>query len=170
MTPKVFQYLEDGSSEQITKNSNESDFIKVLLKQRGMLNMKYFKGSSAQLLGKHLSGPVGVGSMPYQSRFHHDGEIAASVAARELNAVFTIDGGRTSHSIDDILKASEGGLKLLQINSYSSPEERSLILQKIKQSSDIKAVVLDFTRQDSDQRNKSDVYNPASLPKAEVLS
>lgn len=129
MTPKVFHFLEDGSTEQVTKNSNETDFVQVLLKQRGMANMKHYKGTTTSFLGSTtLSAPVGLGPMPFLQRFNFEGEVGAALAAKEFKTVFTIDGGRTSIDVEDILKISQGGVKLLQVNSYQSLEERTKLL------------------------------------------
>lgn len=45
MAHKIFEALEDGAGEQVTKNLNQADFVKIKMKQRGMANMKYFKGT-----------------------------------------------------------------------------------------------------------------------------
>jgi len=36
--------LDDGNGEEVTKNENHDDFIRIKMKLRGMANMKYFEG------------------------------------------------------------------------------------------------------------------------------
>ncbi len=51
MSKKVFDALDDGAGDQITKGLNNTDYVKIKMKQRGMANMKYFKGTQTKILG-----------------------------------------------------------------------------------------------------------------------
>lgn len=64
MSPNMFHNLDDGACDQISKGLNEGDFVKIKLKQRGMANMKYYKGTETVVLGKKVSCPIGFAAIP----------------------------------------------------------------------------------------------------------
>lgn len=61
----MFKQLEDGSADQVSKKSNEEDFVRIKMKQRGMANMKYFKGTETSILNNYFTLPIGLGPLPY---------------------------------------------------------------------------------------------------------
>ena len=77
--------------------------------------MKFFKGTTTKILGHTVQTPIGLGPIPHLKRFHFDGEVAAAMAAKELGILFTLD-ARSSYPLEEILKKSEGGLKLIQLS------------------------------------------------------
>ncbi len=78
MSQKLFKEIDDGAADQVTKGLNESDFVKIKMKHRGMANMKYFKGTETKILGHKVQTPIGLGPVPNQKRFNFDGEIASA--------------------------------------------------------------------------------------------
>lgn len=64
MSAKLFKELDDGSADQVTRGANESDFVKIKMKHRGMANMKYFKGTDTMILGHSVQTPIGLGPIP----------------------------------------------------------------------------------------------------------
>ena len=91
MSSKAFKELDDGSADQVTRASNESDFIKIKMKHRGMANMKFFKGTNTLILGHSVQTPIGLGPIPNQKRFNFDGELASAQAAKGLGIIYTVD-------------------------------------------------------------------------------
>lgn len=81
MSQKIFEALEDGAGDQVTKRLNEEDFVKIKIKQRGMANMKYFKGTQTKVFGRELQTPIALGGVPWQKTYHYDGEAASAQAA-----------------------------------------------------------------------------------------
>ena len=102
MSLKLFKDLDQGSADQVTKEVNERDFLKIKLKIRGMANMKYFKGTATKILGHTVQTPIGLGPIPELKRFHFDGELAAAKAAKELGIITTLD-VRSSYPFEEIL-------------------------------------------------------------------
>ena len=106
----------------MTKHANEEDFVKIKLKQRGMANMTYFKGTDTTILGHKVAMPIGLGAIPEQQKFSYDGEVASAQAAKELGLVITLDASRSSKPLDEVLSESAGGLKMLRLNLSMSAE------------------------------------------------
>ena len=104
---RVFEALDDGAGDQVTKGLNTTDFVKIKLKQRGMANMKYFKGTQTRVLGgRHeVQTPIGLGPLPLQQTYHYDGECASALAARELGIPYTLD-VRSSYPVEQIISLS----------------------------------------------------------------
>ena len=66
MSTKVFEALEDGAGDQVTKGLNTVDYVKIKMKQRGMANMKYFKGTQARVLARYeVQSPIALAGMPW---------------------------------------------------------------------------------------------------------
>ena len=78
MSERLFTELDEAAGNQVTKRLNEEDFVRIKLKQRGMANMKYFKGPESKILGHKVSTPIGIAALPRMKRFHFDGEVASA--------------------------------------------------------------------------------------------
>jgi (S)-2-hydroxy-acid oxidase len=145
MSERLFKELDDASGDQITKKRNEDDFVKIKLKLRGMANMKHFKGTETTILGHKVAYPFGLSALPYQGRYHFDGEIGSAVAAKAMGVVFTLNAAHSSHPLKDVLSESEGGIKLLRLCPYMSAEARGQALALAAAEKDIIGIVLDFS-------------------------
>jgi len=77
-----FEYLEGYAEDGVAKESNELDFEKIKLKQRGMMNVETFKGSSITLFGHSYASPAGISPVSHLSSFCHEGELAVAAAAK----------------------------------------------------------------------------------------
>ena len=81
MSARVFEALQDGAANQVTLARNHEDYAQLIkIKQRGMANMKYFKGThTSVLLGQHtVKTPIGMAGMPLQKTYHFEGEVASA--------------------------------------------------------------------------------------------
>ncbi|TNV78722.1 hypothetical protein FGO68_gene9069 [Halteria grandinella] len=144
MSLTQFTTLDAGAGAQHVKQLNEEDFVKIRLKHRGMANLKYFKGTETAILGHKVAYPIGLGTMPRQGQYHIDGEVAAAEGAKEAGVVYTIDAARASKPLQEILEASQGGLKLLRLCPYMSAESKTQALKLAATHKDIIGIVLDF--------------------------
>ena len=114
--------LEDAAGDHLTKAWNEKHFEAIKLKQHGMANMSFYKGTSITILGNKLTTPLGIGPIPYQKRYHYDGEIATAQAAKQLGVVYTLD-IRSSYAVADIVK--QGALIMVKLCPLMDDKERS---------------------------------------------
>lgn len=65
MSKPMFEYLQGYSEDGHTKAANHKDFEYIKLKQRGMANMKYFKGSETTILGNKVSSPIQIAPISF---------------------------------------------------------------------------------------------------------
>jgi isopentenyl diphosphate isomerase/L-lactate dehydrogenase-like FMN-dependent dehydrogenase len=100
-------YAEDG----IAKQDNEKDFELIKLKQRGMANMKYFKGLETTILGQKVQSPIGVAPLSQQMLLKLEGENATAQATKEFGSVFVLSGW-SNKSVEEVAQSSPGGIKL----------------------------------------------------------
>eukprot|EP00347_Sterkiella_histriomuscorum_P024048 403332483 len=142
---RLYSQLEDGAGDQVTKQANQEDFVRIKMKQRGMANMKYFKGPQTTILnGSPVSTPIGLGPLPMQGLYCYEGEVAAAQAARDLKIVYTLHSARSSKPIDEILAKSEGGYKLLMVSLSQNNQERQQIIEKYGGHKDIIGIVINL--------------------------
>lgn len=58
MAKPLHDYLQGYSEDGHTYTSNNKDFELIKLKLRGMLNLKYYKGTETTILGHKVSSPI----------------------------------------------------------------------------------------------------------------
>ncbi|CDW73041.1 hydroxyacid oxidase 2 (long chain) [Stylonychia lemnae] len=144
LSKNIYESLEDGNGDQVTKSENEEDFVRIKMKLRGMANMKYFKGIEKEFNLKKVSSPIVMGNLPLQGRFCYDGEIAAAQAAKELGIIYTLDCHKSSKCQDQIMKESVGGAKILMLSPAQTGQKRTEIIEKFKTNQDVIAFAINL--------------------------
>ena len=125
LSPPMFEFINGPP------NCRDSDeYLSIQLKLRGLANLKNFHDPlRANVLGNWLKSPMMVGAFPHQGMVHKDGEMASAKAAAELGQMFCLSASST-HSMEDVAKASMGGPKLLMIDARLPEAVRRDLIQR----------------------------------------
>lgn len=88
--PRMFyQYADSGSWTESTYRANESDFNKILFRQRVAVDMSN-RSLATQLVGQDATMPVALAPIGMLGMQHADGEIHAAKAAEKAGIPFTL--------------------------------------------------------------------------------
>ncbi len=99
--PRMFyDYADSGSWTEGTYRANESDFAKILLRQRVAVNMED-RSTATTMVGQAVTMPVAIAPVGLTGMQHADGEIHAALAAEKFGIPFTLS-TMSICSIEDI--------------------------------------------------------------------
>jgi L-lactate dehydrogenase (cytochrome) len=98
-----FDYAEAGSYNQETLRANRSDFEKLKLRQRVLVNVDQ-RSTATTILGEPVSAPVALGPIGLGGMMHGDGEILACRAAQAAGVPYTLS-TMSINSIEDVAGA-----------------------------------------------------------------
>ena len=88
--PRMFyDYADSGSWTEGTYRANESDFQKILLRQRVAVNMEN-RSTAVRMVGQDAKMPVALAPVGLTGMQHADGEIHAARAAEKFGVPFTL--------------------------------------------------------------------------------
>jgi len=88
--PRMFyDYVDSGSYTEGTYRANESDFGKILLRQRVAIDMDK-RSTRVRMAGQDAAMPVAIAPTGLTGMQHADGEILAARAAEEFGIPFTL--------------------------------------------------------------------------------
>ncbi|MBM3637154.1 MAG: alpha-hydroxy-acid oxidizing protein [Alphaproteobacteria bacterium] len=158
--PKMFfDYADSGSWTESTYRSNESDFAKILLRQRVAVNMEG-RTLATDMLGEKISMPVALAPTGLTGMQNADGEIKAARAAEKFGVPFTL----STMSICSIEDVAENTSKPFWFQLYVM-RDRKFIERLIDRTKAAKcsALVLTMDLQILGQRHK-DLRNGLSAP------
>src|SRR5699024_12724120 len=86
--PRMFyDYVDSGSWTETTYRSNETDFDRIKLRQRVLVDMDN-RSLATQMIGESVKMPVAIAPTGYTGMMWADGEIHAARAAEELRGPF----------------------------------------------------------------------------------
>lgn len=88
--PKMFfDYADSGAWTESTYRANESDFAKIKLRQRVLVDMTN-RSLETEMIGQKVSMPVALAPTGMTGMQHADGEMLAARAAEEFGVPFTL--------------------------------------------------------------------------------
>ncbi len=88
--PRMFyQYADSGSWTESTYRANESDFDRILFRQRVAINMEN-RTTRTTMVGEDVAMPVAIAPTGLTGMQHADGEILAARAAKKFGIPFTL--------------------------------------------------------------------------------
>jgi L-lactate dehydrogenase (cytochrome) len=88
--PRMFyDYADSGSWTESTYRANESDFRRILLRQRVAVNMDN-RSTRTRMVGQEVAMPVALAPTGLTGMQHADGEILAAQAAEQFGVPFTL--------------------------------------------------------------------------------
>ena len=88
--PRMFyDYVDSGSWTETTYHNNETDFDRIKLRQRVMINMEG-RSLATEMLGMPVNMPVAIAPTGFTGMMWADGEIHAARAAEKFGVPFSL--------------------------------------------------------------------------------
>ena len=165
--PRMFyDYADSGSWSESTYRANQSDFQKILLRQRVAINMDK-RSTASSMIGQPVAMPVALAPVGLTGMQHADGEILAARAAKEFGVPFTLS-TMSICSLEDV--AEETGRHPFWFQVYVI-RDRGFIERLIERAraANCSALVLTLDLQIIGQRHK-DLKNGLSAPPKMTLA
>ena len=158
--PRMFyDYADSGSWSEETYRANESDFVRIKLRQRVAVNMEH-RSLKSTMAGEPVAMPVALAPVGLVGMQHADGEILAARAAEKIGVPFTLS-TMSICSIEDVA-ASVSKPFWFQLYVMRDREFIKRLIDRAK-AAGCSALVLTLDLQIMGQRNK-DIKNGLSVP------
>jgi 4-hydroxymandelate oxidase len=110
LAPDVWDYIEGGSGGELTVAANRRAFERAELRPRVMVDVSTCP-TGTELLGTHLSAPLGVAPTAYHELAHADGEVGTAHGAGTAGVLYVV-GMFASRTLEEIAAAATGPLWL----------------------------------------------------------
>jgi L-lactate dehydrogenase (cytochrome) len=159
--PKMFyDYADSGSWTESTYRANESDFQKIKLRQRILVNMEH-RSTVSTMIGQRVAMPVAIAPTGLTGMQHADGEILAARAARDFGIPFTLS-TMSICSIEDVAEGTDNHPFWFQVYVMKDRDFIERLIDRAKRAN-CSALVLTLDLQILGQRHK-DIKNGLSAP------
>ena len=159
--PRMFyDYADSGSWTEGTYRANESDFGKILLRQRVAVNMEG-RTTRTTMIGQDVAMPVAIAPTGLTGMQHADGEILAARAAKKFGIPFTLS-TMSICSIEDVAAGTGGHPFWFQLYVMKDRAFIESLIDRAK-AAGCSALVLTLDLQILGQRHK-DIRNGLSAP------
>ena len=159
--PRMFyDYADSGSWTESTYRANETDFNKILLRQRVAVNMEN-RTTKAKMIGQDVSMPVAIAPTGLTGMQHADGEILAARAAKKFGVPFTLS-TMSICSIEDVAEGTQNHPFWFQLYVMRDRAFIEALIDRAK-AAGCSALVLTLDLQILGQRHK-DLKNGLSAP------
>ncbi|MFY8104092.1 MAG: alpha-hydroxy acid oxidase [Ramlibacter sp.] len=159
--PRMFyDYADSGSWTEGTYRANETDFDKILLRQRVAVNMEG-RTTRTTMLGQDVAMPVAIAPTGMTGMQHADGEILGARAAKKFGIPFTLS-TMSICSIEDIAKGTDNHPFWFQLYVMRDRDFVARLIDRAK-AAHCSALVITLDLQILGQRHK-DIKNGLSAP------
>ncbi len=159
--PRMFyDYADSGSWTESTYRANESDFQKIKLRQRILVNMEH-RSAATTMIGQKVAMPVAIAPTGLTGMQHADGEILAARAAKQFGIPFTLS-TMSICSIEEVAKGTDGHPFWFQLYVMKDRDFIERLIERAK-AARCSALVLTLDLQILGQRHK-DLKNGLSAP------
>ena len=159
--PRMFyDYADSGSWTESTYRANESDFQKIKLRQRILVNMEH-RSTATTMIGQKVAMPVAIAPTGLTGMQHADGEILAARAAKKFGIPFTLS-TMSICSIEEVAKGTDGHPFWFQLYVMKDRDFIERLIERAK-AARCSALVLTLDLQILGQRHK-DLKNGLSAP------
>ncbi|MEY4713078.1 MAG: hypothetical protein RIS88_2528 [Pseudomonadota bacterium] len=159
--PRMFyDYADSGSWTEGTYRANETDFDKILLRQRVAVNMDG-RTTRTTMLGQEVAMPVAIAPTGMTGMQHADGEILGARAAKKFGIPFTLS-TMSICSIEDIARATDNHPFWFQLYVMRDRDFVERLIDRAK-AAHCSALVITLDLQILGQRHK-DIRNGLSAP------
>ncbi len=159
--PRMFyDYADSGSWTEGTYRANESDFQKILLRQRVAVNMEN-RSTRTRMVGQEVAMPVAIAPTGLTGMQHADGEILAARAAKKFGVPFTLS-TMSICSIEDVAAGTGNHPFWFQLYVMKDRAFIEALIDRAK-AARCSALVLTLDLQILGQRHK-DIRNGLSAP------
>ena len=159
--PRMFyDYADSGSWSESTYRANQSDFQKILLRQRVAINMDK-RSTASSMIGQPVAMPVALAPVGLTGMQHADGEILAARAAKDFVEPITLS-TMSICSLEDVAEGTNRHPFWFQVYVI---RDRGFIERLIERAraANCSALVLTLDLQIIGQRHK-DIKNGLSAP------
>jgi len=164
--PRMFyDYADSGSWTEGTYRANESDFRRILLRQRVAVNMEN-RSTRVTMVGQEAAMPVAIAPTGLTGMQHADGEILAALAAKKFGIPFTLS-TMSICSIEDIAAAT-GAPFWFQLYWMRDRDFMERLMDRAK-AAGVNALMLTLDLQVLGQRHK-DLKNGMTAPPKPTLA
>jgi L-lactate dehydrogenase (cytochrome) len=165
--PRMFyDYADAGSWTEGTYRANESDFQKILLRQRVAINIDH-RTTRTKMIGQDVAMPVALAPVGLTGMQHADGEILAARAAQAFGVPFTLS-TMSICSIEDVAAGTGNHPFWFQLYVMRDRDFIGRLIDRAK-AANCSALVLTLDLQIIGQRHK-DLRNGLSAPPKLTLS
>lgn len=159
--PRMFyDYADSGSWTESTYRANESDFQKIKLRQRILVNMEH-RSTATTMIGQKVAMPVAIAPTGLTGMQHADGEILAARAAKQFGVPFTLS-TMSICSIEDVAEGTDHHPFWFQLYVMKDRDFIERLIERAKRAN-CSALVLTLDLQILGQRHK-DLKNGLSAP------
>ncbi len=159
--PRMFyDYADSGSWTESTYRANESDFQKIKLRQRILVNMEH-RSTATTMIGQKVAMPVAIAPTGLTGMQLADGEILAARAAKQFGIPFTLS-TMSICSIEEVAKGTDGHPFWFQLYVMKDRDFIERLIERAK-AARCSALVLTLDLQILGQRHK-DLKNGLSAP------
>ncbi len=158
--PRMFyDYVDSGSWTETTYRNNETDFDRIKLRQKVLVDMEG-RSLATKMIGEDVSMPVAIAPTGFTGMMWADGEIHAARAAEKFGIPFSL----STMSICSIEDVAENTSRPFWFQLYVM-RDREFMENLIKRAKDAKcsALILTADLQVLGQRHK-DIKNGLSAP------
>lgn len=155
-----FEYADSGAWSESTYRANESDFSKILFRQRVAVDMSD-RTLATTMLGQQVSMPVAIAPTGSAGMQHPDGEMIGAKVAADLGIPFTLS-TLSICSIEDVSEAIGGRPFWFQLYVMRDKEFAGRLIDRAK-AANCSALVLTLDLQILGQRHK-DIRNQLTAP------
>ena len=165
--PRMFyDYADSGSWTESTYRANESDFQKIKLRQRILVNMTH-RSTATTMIGEPVAMPVAIAPTGLTGMQHADGEILAAQAAKDFGIPFTLS-TMSICSIEDVAEGTNHHPFWFQLYVMKDRDFIERLIERAKRAN-CSALVLTLDLQILGQRHK-DLKNGLSAPPKMTLA
>jgi L-lactate dehydrogenase (cytochrome) len=159
--PRMFyDYADSGSWTESTYRANESDFQKIKLRQRILVDMEH-RSTRTNMIGQEVAMPVAIAPTGLTGMQHADGEILAARAAKAFGVPFTLS-TMSICSIEDVAQGTDNHPFWFQLYVMKDRDFITRLIERAK-AANCSALVLTLDLQILGQRHK-DIRNGLSAP------
>lgn len=159
--PRMFyDYADSGAWTESTYRANESDFQKIKLRQRILIDMEN-RSTHSTMIGQPVSMPVAIAPTGLTGMQHADGEILAARAAKAFGVPFSLS-TMSICSIEDVAQETGGHPFWFQLYVMKDRDFIERLIERAK-AAQCSALILTLDLQILGQRHK-DIRNGLSAP------
>ena len=164
--PRMFyDYVDSGSWTETTYRSNETDFDRIKLRQRVLVDMDN-RSIATQMIGESVNMPVAIAPTGFTGMMWADGEIHAARAAEKFGVPFSLS-TMSICSIEDIATHTSKPF-WFQLYVMRDQDYMANLIQRAKDAN-CSALILTADLQVMGQRHK-DIKNGLSAPPKPTLT
>ncbi|WP_201591844.1 alpha-hydroxy acid oxidase [Psychrobacter fozii] len=164
--PRMFyDYVDSGSWTETTYRSNETDFDRIKLRQRVLVDMDN-RSLATQMIGESVKMPVAIAPTGFTGMIWADGEIHAARAAEKFGVPFSLS-TMSICSIEDVAENTSAPF-WFQLYVMRDQDFMANLIQRAKDAN-CSALILTADLQVMGQRHK-DIKNGLSAPPKPTLA